>query len=90
MRNVEGTTPEALPEWNPFGQDLHRQRSTDIASKGGGEPQGVIASASRVEAHNQIDLTQPLEQGLDMGGQVRTARLLGRLDQYETSTVGPS
>ena len=88
MRNVEGTTPLAAPEWTPSREDVDAQRAGREAAQRGGDPHSFVVETAGVEADHEARAADAVAQLLDVRGQVGAAALLGRFDEHDAPRVG--
>ena len=64
-----------------LGQDVDPHADNEVAPQRGGEPEAVVAEATRVEADDQAGAPDPFGQVGDVGRQVGAAALLAGLDE---------
>ena len=65
--------------------DAHLQRAGSDAAQRRGEPHPVPVSAARIEADDQRRIADPVEQVIDIEGQVVAAGFLATLDHDDAT-----
>ena len=87
MRKDDGHDAARAARVHALGEDLDGEAGAGHAPQRGRGPEAVVVAAERVEADDEARRADALGQVVDVGGQVRAARLLAGLDHPDAAGV---